>query len=229
METLMKRSFFALIAILGMTTVRAQSVDDIIGKYVDALGGKAVLASVKSLVIESTVEVAGNEAPSTTTILYGQGYKSVTDFNGQQIVNCITPAGGWGIQPGQTTPAAMPADIAKAGLLQLQVSPLANYAANGYKVELIGKDSAYYKLQMTVASAKITYFINAKTYLIDKLISNTSQGESTITFSDYRKTDAGLVFPYAESLDLPQISLAITDKKVTVNGTIDPTIFNMPK
>ena len=229
METLMKRSFFVVTAVLGMTTLRAQSVDDIVGKYVDALGGKAVLASVKSIVVESTVAVAGNEAPSTTTILVGQGYKSVTDFNGQQIVNCLTPAGGWGIQPGQTTPSAMPADIAKAGLLQLQISPLANYAANGYKVELIGKDSADYKLQMTVASTKITYYIGTKTYLIDKLISSTSQGESTITFSDYRKTDGGLVFPYAQSLELPQITLTMTHKKVTVNSTIDPTIFNMPK
>jgi len=231
METLMKRSFFVLTAVLGMTTLRAQSVDDIVGKYVDALGGKAVLASVKSLVIESTVDVAGNEAPSTTTILVGQGYKSVTDFNGQQIVNVLTPTGGWAINPmaGQTTPTAMPADLAKAGLLQLQISPLANYAANGYKVEFIGKDTADYKLQMTVASAKITYYINAKTYLIDKLISSTSQGETTITFSDYRKTDVGFMFPYAQSLELPQISLAITHKKVTVNSTIDPTIFNMPK
>lgn len=231
METLMKRSFFVLATILGMTTARAQSVDDIVGKYVDAIGGKAVLASVKSLVIESTVDVAGNEAPSTTTILVGQGYKSVTDFNGQQIVNCINPTGGWGINPmaGQTTPTAMPSDLAKAAQLQLQISPLANYAANGYKVELIGKDSADYKLRMVVASATITYYINAKTYLIDKLITSATQGETTITFSDYRKTDVGFVFPYAQSLDLPQISLAITHKKVTVNSTIDPTIFNMPK
>jgi len=82
---------------------------------------------------------------------------------------------------------------------------------------------------MTVGSAKITYFINAKTYLIDKLISSTSQGETSITFSDYRKTDVGLMFPYAESLDRPSISLAITDNKVTVNSTVDPAIFNMPK
>jgi hypothetical protein len=231
METLMKRSFFVLITTLGMTTLRAQSVDEIVGKYVDAIGGKTVLASIKSIVVESTVEVAGNEAPSTTTILVGQGFKSVTDFNGQKYVTCLTPTGGWGINPmaGQTTPTAMPADLAKAGQLQLQINPLANYAANGYKVELIGKDSADYKLQMTVASAKVTYYINAKTYLIDKLVSSTSQGESTITFSDYRKTDVGFVFAYTQSLDASQMSLTITHKKVTVNPTIDPAIFNMPK
>lgn len=231
METLMKRSVFVLMAILGMTTTRAQSVDDIVGKYVDAIGGKAVLGSIKSLVIESTIEVQGLDGASTTSILVGQGYKSVTDFNGQQVINCVTPSGGWGINPfaGQTTATAMPADVAKASALQLQISPLANYAANGYKVELIGKDSADYKLQMTVTSSKITYYINAKTYLIDKLVSSAAQGETTIIFSDYRKTDAGFVFPYGQSLETPQVSLTITHKKVTVNPTVDPTIFNMPK
>ena len=231
METLIKRSFFVLCAICGMTTLRAQSVDDIVGKYVDALGGKAVIAGVKSLVIESTVDMAGNESPSTTTILFGTGSKFNMDFNGMQIVTCITTTGGWGIQPGQTGPATIPADIVKASQLQLQVSPLANYAANGYKVELIGKDTADYKLRMTTPNATLTFFINMKTYLVDKLISESggAQGNRTITFSDYRKTDGGLVFPYAQSLDLPQFTLQITHKKVTVNSTVDPTIFNMPK
>lgn len=230
----MKRSFFVLIAALGMTTLRAQSVDDVISKYVDALGGKSVLASVKSLVVESTVNVNGNDAPSTTTILVGQGYKSVTDFNGQQFVQCINTTGGWGINPmaGQNTPTAMPADIVKASQLQLQLSPLANYAANGYKVELIGKDTADYKVRMSTASAQVTYYINTKTYLVDKVVTQSAAaqgGETTITFSDYRKTDAGFTFPYAQSLELPNFTLSIVDKKVTVNSTVDPSIFNMPK
>jgi hypothetical protein len=37
------------------------------------------------------------------------------------------------------------------------------------------------------------------------------------------------MYPYAESLDLPNFSLAITIKKITVNPTIDPTVFDMPK
>jgi hypothetical protein len=153
------------------------------------------------------------------------------DFNGQQVVNCVTPSGGWAINPftGSATATPMPADVAKASVLQLQISPLANYAANGYKVELIGKDTADYKLRMAVASATMTYYINMKTYLIDKLVTESAQGATTITFSDYRKTDAGFVFAYGQSLELPQITLSITHKKVTVNAPVDPTIFNMPK
>jgi hypothetical protein len=47
--------------------------------------------------------------------------------------------------------------------------------------------------------------------------------------SDYRKTDAGIMYPFAEALETPQYSLSIAIKKITVNPTIDPTIFDMPK
>jgi hypothetical protein len=234
MKTLIKRSFFILMVPVGMTTLHAQTVEDITSKYVNAIGGKTVLASIKSLTIESSIDVAGQEAPSTTNILVGKGFKSETDIQGQKMVQAVTPDGAWAIMPGGT-PTAAPADQAKASVMQLEVpqNPLANYAAKGIKVELIGKDTADYKLQATTPGVTSTYYINMKTYLLDRQVSKISAGgqdiETTISFSDYRKTDAGYVIAYTSTLDLPQISLTITIKKVTVNGTVDPAIFTMPK
>lgn len=236
METLIKRSFFILGASLTLTTLHAQTVDDIVNKYVDAIGGKTVLSGLKSLTIESTVNFNGNDAPSTTWILVGKGYRSETDIMGAKMVQGITPDGAWLINPmgGGTTATAIPADQAKTMQTQLDVpNPLPNYAARGYKVELIGKDSADYKLKMSLSAATVTYYINMKTYLIDKqVIKATADGqevETTVSYSDYRKTDFGYVSPYSQTLELPQITLTITFKKVTVNGTIDPAIFAMPK
>ena len=234
METLSKRSFFVLAALLAFTTLRAQTADDIVNKYVAAVGGKDAINGVKSLLVESTVQVMGNDLASTTTIVVGKGYKNESDFQGTKMVQCVNDKGGWILNPmmGAPTPTAMTDEQAKAGKLQLQVDPLANYAASGYKVELIGKDSADYKLKMSGSSVDVTYFISMKTYLIDKVVSDApgGQGTTTINFSDYRKTDAGLMYPYAETLDLPSnMSLSIAIKKITINPTIDPTIFDMPK
>jgi hypothetical protein len=234
MKTLIKRSFFILMVPVGMTTLHAQTVEDITGKYVNAIGGKTVLASIKSLTIESSIDVMGQEAPSTTNILVGKGFKSETDIQGQKMVQAVTPDGAWAIMPGGT-PTAAPADQAKASVMQLEIpsNPLANYAAKGIKVELIGKDSADFKLQASTPGVTSTYYINMKTYQLDKTVSKISAGgqdvETTISYSDYRKTDAGYVIAYATTLELPQITLTINVKKVTVNGTIDPTIFAMPK
>jgi hypothetical protein len=234
METLMKRSFFVLMAVLGMTTLRAQSVDDIVGKYINAIGGKAALASVNSLVITGNINVAGQDAPSTTYILAGKGYRSEMDFGGQKMIQAVSPAGGWQITPGSDAAQPMPAEQAKMSQGQYVIGGiLTNYAAQGYKLELIGKDTADYKLKMTTSSGGITFYINMKTYLIDKEVINSSMGgqdfEINITFSDYRKTDSGYILAFNSTLVVPQATLMTTVSKVTVNTQIDPTIFNMPK
>jgi hypothetical protein len=235
MKALTKTSFFIGIALLGITSLHAQTADDIVQKYITAVGGKDAIAAVKSLVTETTMQVMGTDVPSTTTVLVGKGYKNEFELNGTKMVQCYNTNGGWILNAmmGAPTPTALPAEMAKAGLLQLQVDPLANYAANGYKIELVGHDSADYKIHMTGSGVDATYYINMKTWLSDKVVTKVSANgqdtETSITFSDYRKTDFGVMFPFAMTLDLPQISISIAVKKVTANSTIDPAIFDMPK
>ena len=237
MKTLRKGSFLLLVSTLGITSLRAQTADEIISKHLDALGGKAVIGGLKSMYQESTIEVMGTEAPSTTSIIFGKGAKSETDFNGAKIVQCITDKGGWGINPmqGQTTATAMSDDDVKTAQAQLQVGgPLFDYASKGYKAELIGKDTADYKIKLTGAGLDVTFYINQKTYLMDKAVSQISAGgqsmERATTFSDYRKSDIGYVTSYSQQIVLPQqYTLNITVKKLEINKTIDPAIFEMPK
>ena len=116
----MKRSLFALAALLAFTTLRAQTADDIISKYVTAVGGKDAITGVKSLIIESSVSVMGNDIPSTTTIVVGKGYKNESDFQGTKMVQCFSDKGGWMLNPmaGAATPTALTDEQAKAGKLR---------------------------------------------------------------------------------------------------------------
>jgi len=236
MKTLIKGTML-LFATLGIVTTQAQSVDEIVGKHIQALGGKTVLNAIKSVYVESTVEIMGNEAPSITYIVNGKGYKNELDFNGTKIIQCVTDKGGWAINPmaGSTTATAIPADQLKNYQLQLNVGgPLMDYATKGYKAELIGKDSSDYKVRLTTTDGiNIVYFINQKTSLIDKAVNKLSMGgqdiETTAVFTDYKKTDAGYVVAYSQQVILPQVTLNITNKKVEVNKDVDPAIFEMPK
>ena len=45
---------------------QAQTADEIINKYIEAIGGKDKLAQLKTKTIESTTQVMGNEGPSST-------------------------------------------------------------------------------------------------------------------------------------------------------------------
>ena len=69
METLIKRSFFVLASVLAFSTLRAQTADDIVGKYVAAIGGKDALSGIKSLVISGSMEVMGNDGTDTVTLV----------------------------------------------------------------------------------------------------------------------------------------------------------------
>jgi hypothetical protein len=235
MKTLIKTSFLIGIALLGMTRVQAQTADDIIQKYATAIGGKDAVNSVKSLVVVGNSQVMGTDGPTTITTVVGKGFRSESEFGDMKVINCVTPTAGWGLNPymGVAVPTAIPADAVKAGQLSLQFNPLVNYAANGYTVELTGKDSADYKLKLSANGQSLNFYINQKTYLMDKMVTTMSamgqQMEITLSYSDYRKLDGGVMFPFAQSIEYPQATVALTVKTVTVNSTIDPTIFDLPK
>ena len=236
MKTFRKASFFILAVLFG-GTVCAQTAEEIVAKNLDAIGGKTLLNSIKSVVIESSIDVMGNEAASTTYILNGKGFRSETDFQGSKIIQCITDKGGWGINPlaGQNTATAMPDDAVKQAQGQIYIGgPLMVYSDNGGKIELLGKDTADYKIHLTNSNGTdATFYINMKTYLIDMVVAKLSQGgqeaETTVHFSDYRKTDNGPVMAFTQSRELPQFTLTVNIKKVDVNKDIDPAMFEMPK
>lgn len=216
---------------------QAPTVDEIINKHLAAIGGKDAIAKVKSMSMETSVQVMGNEAPNTIVLVDGVGYRSETDFNGSKIIQCYNDKGGWMINPmaGANDPTPIPDEQYKAERDQIYVGgPLLDYAAKGNKVELVGKDAGGYKLKVTTKdNVESTYVIDASTYYVKSLQRKSKvQGQDvdvTSTFSDYRKTDAGYVVPYAIDIDFGQFQLSIAVKKVELNKPIDPAVFAMPK
>jgi hypothetical protein len=237
METLRKQSLFVLAALTIATTCRAQTAEEIVNKSIDAVGGKDAIAAVKSIVYNQSLEVMGNEVSTVTTIVAGKGFKSETDFQGTKIIRVMTDHGGWAVNPmapGQATPTALPDDQVKQSAGSLNVVPLMGWSTNGGKLQLQGKDTADYKIHMTnTVGTDVVYYINQKTYLLDKSeITATVSGQSmtiTMHYGDYRKTDPGLLVAYSWVQDLPQMSLTFTTKSIDINKPVDPTIFDMPK
>lgn len=232
-----KPVLFAVTLLMGMSAAKAQTAEEVVAKHIEAIGGKDKISQIKSVYMENTMEVMGNEAPSTTTILNGKGFKNETDFNGQKIVSCVTDKGGWSINPmaGQTTPTAMTPEQVKAAQDQLYVGgPLFNYAEKGNKLAMGGKESVngVDALKVKVTSkdnVESTYFIDPTSYYIIKAIrKQTISGqdmEVTMLFSNYQKTDYGYVVPFTTEMQLPQFTLKYNTKKVEINKPVDESIF----
>ncbi|WP_315818073.1 hypothetical protein [Paraflavitalea speifideaquila] len=114
-------SVAALAALTVSFAVNGQTVDEIVNKHIEALGGKDKVNGMKSLYTETEMDIMGTAAPSVTTVLFGVGSLSEVNFNGQKIVNCITDKGGWTINPlvGKMTAEDLTAEELKAGKSQL--------------------------------------------------------------------------------------------------------------
>lgn len=232
------RGIMVYSALAGALTLSAQTADEIVGKYVAAIGGKEAIGQVKSVSMESSVQVMGNETSSTTIIVDGVGFRSETEFNGNKIVQCYNDKGGWSVNPmaGSADPTPMPDDQYLAGKEQINVGGgLYDYAAKGSKVELLGKDAGTYKVKLTTKDkVETVYVFDATTYLVKSVTRKSKMQDQdvdvTTTLSDYRKTDVGYLVPYAIDVDFGgQFSLSLAVKKVELNKTIDPAIFAMPK
>ena len=230
------RSAFVLLFLLSSVFLQAQTADEIITKHINAIGGKDIINKIESQVTYSDMSVMGSTLTSTTTVLVGKGFKNEADFNGQMIIQCITPTKGWMINPlaGQTDPAPIPDDQVKAAQPALYIGgETFNYKAKGSTATLVGRENVdginTYKLKIISKDGKEAfYFIDPTTYYIIKRESTTNVNGQDFTvvsiFSNYKKTDFGLVIPYT-TVTSQGFEMTITVTKVEFNKKIDPKIF----
>jgi hypothetical protein len=237
---LLKASLLLLTVLFSLSGM-AQTVDDIIAKHIEAIGGKEKLATITSVKMENTMTIMGNEAPSTAIILNGKGYRSESEYNGQKIIQVVTDKGGWALNPmtGNTEPQAMPEEQLKAAKDQLFIVPFLDYAARGKKAELVGQEKVgdvnAYKVKLSGAdNTSTTYYFDPKTYyLIQAVRSQEMMGQQmdvTTSYSDYQKSDYGWVVPHAMNVSFGgQFSMDMKLKSVEVNKPVDTAIFEMKK
>jgi hypothetical protein len=234
---------WSLMSLAFLTPAKAQTVDDIINKNIEAVGGREVLAKITSAAFQGTVSVVGNDLPLATIIVNGKGYKSTASFNGTDSIRCVTDTGGWILSPmmGQASAQPIPADQRKAMKALLYVGgPLVDYKDKGYSAELAGREDvagqSNYKVHLfDHEGTDVVYYIDPQTYLVSKTVTTlkvTGQPDvtTTETYSDYRKTDIGYTIAYRDTTTKSYSTLEATVKYTAVefNNDIDPKTFDMP-
>lgn len=229
----MKKLFLAMLAVACFSFTHAQTVDEIINKHVEAMGGAEAWKKVNSLVSTGTLKVQTAEITVTQTILNGKGSRQDFVVMGMSNYQIVTPTAGWNFMPfqGQKTPQPITADELRESQDDLDVEgSLFDYKAKGHSVEYLGTEDIEgidaIKLKETLKSGKVeTVFLDPKTYYIIKIVSkrkaNGKEADLTTNLSNYQKLPEGIFVPL--SIGLPYGELVIT--KVEINKPIDENIF----
>lgn len=240
MKTL-KFIVLSIITLFASLMVSAQTADEIAGKYIDAIGGRDQISKVNSMYTEGSLDVMGGTGTIKQTILTGKGAKDEIDVQGTSVTMCVTDSAGWSINPmtGNYNAEYMPPEQYKASKDEIYIGgPFTDYANRGYKLELAGQETIdsvnANKVIVTSPDSVITqYFFDPETGYLVQIIQTSNMGGQqmniTTGFSDFRKTDAGIVVPYKIETNYGgQFFLTETVTKVEINQPVDPAIFIKP-
>lgn len=230
---------------------RAQSAQEIVNKYLQAMGGKEKLQSINSLYQEG-IAVLGNgaELSSQSWRVYDRVYRQEVVMPAGKVVIVVTPRQGWSAGPG-TGGIFKPLTDVQFKSLRPEIDPggpLVDYAAKGNKIELAGKDTVggrpCYQLKVYFPlGGSTTYSIDARTGYILRashsggdilgtiLPGSASEGhpqaEVVTEYSDYKVIPGGYIFPHTIVLSPYRAKVQI--RKIEVNGVFDADALSKPR
>jgi hypothetical protein len=173
----MKKICFGLLA-FAFLSAHAQTVDDIIQKHANAMGGLENFNKIKTIKMTGTATAQGMDLPLTIQIINGKAMRSDVEVMGQSVVSAYKEGKGWKINPFAGAATATDATATELGDMKTQsflANQLMDYKARDNKVELQGQEDVNgikaYKIKLTDKDKKeTTYYIDPTTYMIVKVV-----------------------------------------------------------
>lgn len=234
----MKKAFlFVAVSVLFGSAGLAQSVEEIVAKNLNAIGGVAKLREIKSVELENSIKVQGLEMENLTTIRVGKAMRSDSKIMGNTLIQAYDGTTPWSITPilmgGNGEPQIMPEEAAKSLINQTDPFLLLDYVKKGTRLELsavekVNDKEAYHLKVFPKLGAESEIWINVEDGLMSKLKTSANGQEMEVVFSNYIEID-GIKFAMRLETSNPMAGLITVDTKtVKLNNPVDESIFKMP-
>jgi outer membrane lipoprotein-sorting protein len=233
-------SFFAI-------SIWSQTVESIVGKYLENIGGVEKWKSVKSAKLEGTVPTPQGDFSFEMLRKAPNKIMISLDIMGQKFVpQAFDGETGWMINPfmGDPNPQKLPEDQLKAAKQDADFEdPFIDYASKGSEVTYIGTSDVdgvkCYEVKLVKNKGKedeavMNYFFDADTYLPLVVKQTPSSGqmagqEMNVYYSDYQDTGNGLIMPYTIDTKMGGQSVqAVKFTKIEFNTDIPDDVFKFP-
>jgi len=203
--------------------------DEVIGKIIEAQGGKEKLLTIKTVKMTGNIEFSGQKIPFNYYAIDKTAQRTEFSFSGLTGYFIVTKDSGFNFNPfqGQKTPENMTAEDVKLAQNDLdQQGILLNYKEKGYIVEQLDNEDVdgvdAIQLKITVTPNKtLYYFVDPSNYYIIRIktvsVSNGQQQRGSVDYYDFKKTKDGYMFPFVFD--------NITFDNIDVNVPLDDKLF----
>ncbi len=239
-----KMMAWALAVTLGGLIARpatAQSLDEVLGRYYEAVGGVGAWTGLQTMTASGTLDVANGMMQGAFHIVQKRPAMARMEISvqGMEIVSAYDGKTAWQIVPftGSTEPQV--ADPATTRQLVEQADldgPLIGWREAGHKVELAGRETVdgreAIKLKLTLKTGEVSYYyLDAEQYVPIRIVAlrdiQGTAAELTTVLDQYREV-GGLLFPFSIQIDTPIGKQALAFDEVHVNVPVDESVFAMP-
>lgn len=228
-------------ASLTPLAVRAQTVDEIIAKNIEAHGGMEKLRSVQTRLMSGKFSAGSFKAEVRQINKRPSGVRQEFVIQGLAQISAYDGATGWRVNPfeGRKDPERLSSDDTKSLEVDADIDgPLVDYERKGHKAELVGHDPVEgtdcYKIKLTLKNGDIRdYYLDTDSFLELKLetqstVRGTIQEEETY-YGDYEKVQ-GIYYPFAiesgQKGDTFRVKIAVD--KIDLNVPVEDSLFAMP-
>ncbi len=232
----MKKILFVLTGLLVAAAINAQSLEEIVKKYSEA-NKQDKVSALKTIKITGKMSMMGMDLPLEMWMKNPNKIKTVTNFNGQEMISVFDGVKGYSVNPmtGSAEPVEMTAD-------QIKQTQNSNYFSNSMatylkegKLTLVGEenvnDKAAFKLKVNLDGGNTTdMFIDKGSYLLVKTSTTVNSGGMTVTVdafpTDYKETN-GLILPMKTTSSAQGMEFSVIFDKVEVDVPIEDSVFKV--
>lgn len=233
----MKKLIFILTALISVSVINAQTLDEIVKKYTAAMKTDQ-LANVQTIKISGKMSAMGMEMPMTMYMKNPNKIKVVYNFNGQEMVSVFDGEKGYMVNP--MMGSSEPVELTGAQLKQVQENnafenELLNYFKAG-KLTLEGDDDVNgkpaFKLKATIDGGNPIYMsVDKSSYLLIKTSTKVDQMGQVMDvdsfMSDYTDIQ-GVVMPKKTTVSSGGMEMAvITFDNIEVNLPMEDSLFKV--
>ncbi|HEX3085564.1 MAG TPA: hypothetical protein VHP99_13625 [Pyrinomonadaceae bacterium] len=232
-----------VVGVLCATCATAQTADDIVGRYLKAVGGIDKIQSVKSL--RRSGKFIGGGGFEAVILQENKRDASVREefvLQGMTGINAYDGKTGWKIEPwgGKKDPEALGEEEMKGIVEDADFDgPLVDYKRKGNKIEFLGLDkfegTDTYKLKITKPNSDVyTYYLDTDYYMPIKIdlrrLVRGEEREYETALGDYKLVN-GWYLPFSVESNPkghPQDKSKYVYDKIEANVAIDDGRFVMP-